>query len=846
MANSLSSFALMTLLAAGGVAAAPHVSAQEPGGASLEMQEKARRTMAIRDALQQVQEARLAYASKRYTEAVEHYRNALSVLPKAPATQAQEKFIRESLSDALIARAIDYRSVGRREEAIEFLREAVEQDPKNRRAKVELTYTEDPTRTNPALTPELVGDVEEVNRLLNLAYGYLELGKYDEAISSFESVLKIDSYNSAARRGIEAVQHRRTAYFKSAHDAKRSAMLNEVSQTWDQIYSVETAPPPQLAADTSSGVTTDALTEESAHADTVGRMLIPNVVLEDVGLEEALDIIRGIIRNQEAAGIKSQRPINVTTDFGPQGSQLREQLAAKRISLHMSDVTLKEILDEVANHFGLEYYMVPTGVEFSIGEQSERIVTRVFNGVGAYVFDQEASDSSDEEEDDEASGNRVRVSRMRPREFFKSHGITFPKGARESYNPSTRRLEISNTRHNIEKIASILNTTAVKEWNVVLNIIVIETDEKNLEDLGFDWMFNVGLGTREAVLAGGTDQAVAGFTGMPIVGTTGRYLPDRPSGVVTQNLRSIQQLSGAKDMDRLIELGSVKSFNGYNPEDSTSPTIFGLRGVWSAADVTVLMHGLSQKSNSDTLYNPRLVLDPSTAEGVSFTNVREMYLPMSYEAPEIYQKVSTAMEGPPTGFKDLDGDGVITLGKRVYMGAVSIAVGAQPTDFQRVGADEEAMDGIGSIVRVHKAEPSPDGSSVRLAITTVVNDFEGFIDWGSPIYSVMWSFKEVKDIYLSPNHIFMPIFKRYTTNTNISVANGAVLVMGGLREARTVRFEDKVPLLGDLPLVGRLFRSEGEKSQRRALLVFAKVNIVDPTGHDVSSGEADTAAQSPM
>ena len=80
-------------------------------------------------------------------------------------------------------------------------------------------------------------------------------------------------------------------------------------------------------------------------------------------------------------------------------------------------------------------------------------------------------------------------------------------------------------------------------------------------------------------------------------------------------------------------------------------------------------------------------------------------------------------------------------------------------------------------------------------------------------------------------------------NTTLSVANGAVLVIGGMLEARTIRYEDKVPVLGDLPLIGRLFRSEGEEKTRRALLIFAKVDVVDPTGHtvngtDVGGGES--------
>ena len=86
------------------------------------------------------------------------------------------------------------------------------------------------------------------------------------------------------------------------------------------------------------------------------------------------------------------------------------------------------------------------------------------------------------------------------------------------------------------------------------------------------------------------------------------------------------------------------------------------------------------------------------------------------------------------------------------------------------------------------------------------------------------------------------MIKRYVENTKITVVPGSVIVMGGLKEASVVRFEDKVPVLGDLPLVGRLFRSEGEQKKRKALIYFAKVDVIDPTGRDVTTGERPSMA----
>jgi general secretion pathway protein D len=68
------------------------------------------------------------------------------------------------------------------------------------------------------------------------------------------------------------------------------------------------------------------------------------------------------------------------------------------------------------------------------------------------------------------------------------------------------------------------------------------------------------------------------------------------------------------------------------------------------------------------------------------------------------------------------------------------------------------------------------------------------------------------------------------------VWDGHTVVMGGLIRETLTTFEDKVPLLGDIPLLGRLFRSEGTSSQKRNLLIFVTARLVDPSGTNVNQG----------
>ena len=67
--------------------------------------------------------------------------------------------------------------------------------------------------------------------------------------------------------------------------------------------------------------------------------------------------------------------------------------------------------------------------------------------------------------------------------------------------------------------------------------------------------------------------------------------------------------------------------------------------------------------------------------------------------------------------------------------------------------------------------------------------------------------------------------------TSCTVWDGQTVVLGGLITENVQRQKDKVPFLGDLPGVGRLFRSEQNITQRKNLVVFVTPTIIDPSGN---------------
>ncbi|WNJ70426.1 type II secretion system secretin GspD [Vibrio vulnificus] len=69
-------------------------------------------------------------------------------------------------------------------------------------------------------------------------------------------------------------------------------------------------------------------------------------------------------------------------------------------------------------------------------------------------------------------------------------------------------------------------------------------------------------------------------------------------------------------------------------------------------------------------------------------------------------------------------------------------------------------------------------------------------------------------------------FAKRQLNTSVIVQDGQMLVLGGLIDERALESESKVPLLGDIPVLGHLFKSTNTQVEKKNLMVFIKPTII--------------------
>ena len=116
---------------------------------------------------------------------------------------------------------------------------------------------------------------------------------------------------------------------------------------------------------------------------------------------------------------------------------------------------------------------------------------------------------------------------------------------------------------------------------------------------------------------------------------------------------------------------------------------------------------------------------------------------------------------------------------------------------------------------------STDNYTIDLNLEPVVQDFKTWENY-SP--------KPTDDPLSLYQGIIMPIITARTVQTNVRVFDGETVVMGGVFLDKTTKINDSIPILGDIPLVGRLFQSEIEKAEKTNLLIFTTVQLIRPDG----------------
>jgi general secretion pathway protein D len=123
-----------------------------------------------------------------------------------------------------------------------------------------------------------------------------------------------------------------------------------------------------------------------------------------------------------------------------------------------------------------------------------------------------------------------------------------------------------------------------------------------------------------------------------------------------------------------------------------------------------------------------------------------------------------------------------------------------------------------------------DGYTINLALIPSMTDFNGY-DTPPNIPSVTGNLNVVQLPVILPNFTVRQVV------TTVNVWDNQTVVLGGLISSSVQSTKDKIPVIGDLPMLGRFFRSQSKTAVKKNLMVFVTATIVDPAGNRVHSDD---------
>lgn len=206
----------------------------------------------------------------------------------------------------------------------------------------------------------------------------------------------------------------------------------------------------------------------------------------------------------------------------------------------------------------------------------------------------------------------------------------------------------------------------------------------------------------------------------------------------------------------------------------------------------------------------------------------------------IVGNVISASVGGLTGlsFKNADFSGVIDLlstqGNVQVLSSPRITATNNQKAVIKVGEDEYFVTEISSTTTTGTAttttpeiQLTPFFSGIALDVTAQIDKNGEVILHVHP--SVTITDEQTKTIRLGDENFSLPLAQSSVreSDTIIRAKSGEIVVIGGLIESRKVDQESKTPLLGDIPLLGELFKSKTERTQKKELIIMLKPIVVD-------------------
>lgn len=808
--------------------------------------ERAEREARLAQAQALFSEAQLLMAKRNYPEAIKGMENALKTVPPGAKAEPLRQTINIALADTYASWASDLgdanvmRPLKDRnwDEAIEKAETALKYNPNDKEiqnllAELKHAKIHQPTQPiirgpDPDMTPERRQQRRDHGEMLREARILMETGYLDDAEKTLKQILKEDRHNTSALFILRKVQDRLLEVDKARYEVARKRYLHWLEEKW--WY--ERPERPTRTAQPTATLTQARPTEEITRK--LDEIRIREVNFQNADINAVIDFLVDESRRMDPAGVG----VNIIVREVPQGRQIR--------SLRLRDIKLMDVIKVIVDLANMRYVIEPKAVvivpaDSNYGLQMETrtypvdpslimrlIITPAGGGApppppvldplggGGIVPPGGAGGGF-------GGGGAINVRPEDLVKYLEGLGIPFPRGSNAQYLATFSRLVVTNTIPNLELLERILTELNVGQFQAEIEIKFLEVSENTLRELGFEWFLGQMALSRVTRDGRPADQLVlnprdAAFPPSVIPSSRIEHrVTTTPQGTVqvtTTGQGSIEVggnpfvsgqtthlTGGLRDLS-VVSIGAIESLLG-GAASVINDRILSVGGVLTNPQFQVIVKALSRHGTSDLLSAPRITTilgQPATIKIVT-----EFIYPTRFREPQ-------ALVAPGGGGGTGGAGG----------NAVAVVTPSTPTAF--------ATREIGVLLTVTPVLGA-DGHTINLSLNPEVSEFLGFINYGGPIQVPA---PDTPNGFVTvENKITQPIFATRSLLTNVAIWDGSTVVLGGLAREDITEINDKVPIFGDIPFLGRFFRSKGKSVGKRNLIIFVTATLIDPSGNRV-------------
>jgi general secretion pathway protein D len=287
---------------------------------------------------------------------------------------------------------------------------------------------------------------------------------------------------------------------------------------------------------------------------------------------------------------------------------------------------------------------------------------------------------------------------------------------------------------------------------------------------------------------------------------------------------SLAGLAAPGANDQLVTSG----LRNTTADSGKIPEVFSLTGILTDPQFKVVIRALEQRDGVDLLSAPKVTTLSGRQAHVEVSDVRTIATGLNNQGGG---GGGGGGQGGGGGGGGIGGGGV---GNNVNQAAINLIIPG--TVSQPFGPVLDVVPYV-----------SADDETIQMTILPTITEFVGYDDPGPFVPQILGLTSGSSPISRT-SVLPLPRLRVRMLTTSAIVWDGQTVALGGLIAEDNVKSRDKVPVLGDIPVLGRLFRSENSRTVKKNLMIFVTATILDAGGkrvHDPENAPYDPTTTPP-